>query len=80
MKLNMVISICVNKEGYTLYHFTYCPPSNKYCCFSILIALRFEIIDRFRKNRGRVVLSSIHLKYGLRTRNSFEIRTGSTLD
>ena len=38
MKLDIVISICVNEE-YTLYHVAYCPPRDKYCCFLILIAL-----------------------------------------
>ena len=38
MKLDRVISVCVN-EGYTLYHVAYCPPQEKYCYFSILIAL-----------------------------------------
>ena len=37
MKLDMVISICIN-EGYTLHHVAYCLSHDKYCCFSIFIA------------------------------------------
>ena len=38
MKMDMVISICVN-EGYTLHHVAGCPSHNKCCCLSGPIAL-----------------------------------------